>query len=275
MAAQPTRVISKAKLLALVKASEACSSRMAEERQALGTKFESATTSDNFNPKALRVLMPLLRMDPGPQAHLWRTILLYAEHLDIGTQADLEDIANARPNSQASGGEGGGGDDDAEGEGGGGDDDAEGEGEGGEDDGGIEAQSLADAMVGALNQADAVDSVLDGVSSTPELARFKAALQDATTSEAVNKGLEAFTFDHPTMSDEAIAMAQDRLMQLHPVTGDEPANSNAPAEEAAAPAETAPKKRVSKPRPKSPAAEAARSIGIGSEFGQPLSGKPH
>jgi hypothetical protein len=238
---QKARQIGKAKLLQLVKAAEACTSRMGEERQALGAKFEAAATSDNFDAKALRPLLPLLKMEAGPQAHRWRTMCLYAEHLGIGAQGDLEDVIRNSEAGDEDGGEGG---------------------EGGDgDDGADEAEN------------DPVDQVLAGIVS-PELGRFRTSIAGATAPEAVNKGLERFTEDHPDQADEALAIATERLEAIAAEqSGGEDLRPDALRDaakvEAGQVADIA-KERAKRPRkPRSPAAEAAQANGIGGDpFGQ-------
>lgn len=240
--AQPARQISAAKLKQLVKASDACNSRMAEERQALGAKFEAAATADNFSVKAFRIVKPLLKLEPGPQAHLWRTVLLYAEHLGIGAQGDLEDVINAREAADEDGGEGGEGGDE------GGEHEDEGE------DGG-----------------DPVDQLLANM-DTPALGRFRSAIQEAATPEAVNKGLENFTENHPSLAEEALTIATARIEAIGAEQGGgedlrPDALRTAAATIAGQVADIA-KERAKRPRkPRSPAAENAAALG-GSEFGK-------
>lgn len=208
MASNPpkARQIGKQALLTLVKQTDQAKSRMAEERGALGAKYEAAATKDNFNAKALRPLLPLLKMEAGPQAHLWRTILLYADHLGIGAQSDLEDYANGRG---ADGSEDEGDEED--------EDNGEGEGDGAEGSEAeaaervAEARSLADEQTsGAAPEGDPVDSILANMVS-PALGRFRTSLESAVTIEAVNKGLERFTADNPDEADAALEIAQARV----------------------------------------------------------------
>ncbi len=244
--AQPARQISAAKLKQLVKAADACNSRMAEERQALGAKFEAASTADNFSVKAFRIVKPLLKLEPGPQAHLWRTVLLYAEHLGIGAQGDLEDVINASQAADEDGGEGGEGGDEGE----------------HEDEGG--------------DGGDPVDQLLANM-DTPALGRFRSAIQEAVTAEAVNKGLENFTENHPSLAEEALTIATARLEAIGAEQGGgedlrPDALRKADTTTAGQVADIA-KERAKLPRkPRSPAAENAAALG-GSEFGK-ADGKP-
>lgn len=252
--AQPARQISKAKLLQLVKAADQCNSRMAEERGALGAKFEAAATADNFSAKALRVLLPLRKLEPGPQAHLWRTILLYAEFLDIGTQGDLEDVINADAARDAA-------DED------GGEDAAE---------RAADARSLAEEGEDGTVEQDPVDSVLAGM-DVPEIGRFRASITEAGTADAVSKGLERFTEDHPDLADKALEIAQTRLGEINAEIGGgedlratttQEAEAATLAQEAKAAADTAPDgkpKRASRAKPRSPAVDAAHANGVGGD----------
>lgn len=249
--AQPARQISAAKLKNLLKAAEACNSRMAEERQALGAKFEAAETADNFNVKAFRIIRQLAKMDPGPQAHLWRTICLYAEHLDIGAQSDLEDVIDAQKAAEERGGGGEGGDE--------GDEDGGGEAGGGDDEG--EGQDAA---------GDPVDELLANM-DTPALGRFRSAIQDAVTPEAVNKGLENFTANYPSAADEALVIATARLEAIAAEQGGgedlRPDSLRKAATTEAGQVADIAKERAKRPRrPRSPAAENAAALG-GSDFG--------
>lgn len=263
---QPARQISKGKLLQLVKAADQCSSRMAEERGALGAKFEAAATADNFNAKAFRFLRPLLKMEAGPQAHLWRTIMLYASHLDIGTQSDIEDVINEDAAREA--GEEDGSEDAAERP--------------------ADARSLADEDEDAGDQTDPVGDVLAGM-DVPEVGRFRTYIQEAGTVEAVSVALERFSSDHPDHAKAALSIAQLRLETINAELGGgedlraktvqdgEKANLEQTADAAAAaPAEAPAKPKRTRSKPSSPAVDAARSNGIGDTFGaaSPKPGAP-
>jgi hypothetical protein len=201
---QKARQIGKDKLLGLVKLIDHANSRMAEERGALGGKLEAAATSDNFDAKALRPLLPLLKLDTGPQAHRWRTILLYADHLGIGAQSDLEDYMDG----DAGKGEGGE-DEDDEDDG----DGAEAAGSDGDQEAVADARALASEATGGEPEADPIAAVLGGM-TTPALGRFRTSLVDCVTVEAVNRGLERFTADHPDDAEAALDLAQARLEEL-------------------------------------------------------------
>lgn len=265
---QPARQIGKQSLLTLVKKTQQTNQRLATERGALGAIYEKAATSENFNATALRPLLPLLKMEPGPQAHLWRTICLYAEHLGIGTQGDLEDAIAA---SEA------GDDGDEEG-----DDDGDGSETGAEDAGG-DPEAVADARALAEEataeeepDADPVAAVL-GNMDTPAMGRFRTSLQDASTAEAVNKGLERFTADHPELAEQALEAATDRLEEIgREAGGGEDLRSTAQRDaEAQGVADTAHATTGRKPRkPRASTRKDAGAIGqepaganLGSEFG--------
>lgn len=251
--AQPARQISKGKLLQLVKLTDQCNSRMAEERGALGAKYEAAATADNFNAKAFRALRPLLKMEPGPQSHLWRTMLLYAEHLGIGAQGDIEDVINA--DAAREGGEEDGSEDAAE--------------------RAADARSLADEDEDGTVEDDPVDSVLAGM-DVPEIGRFRASILEAGTADAVSKGLERFTEDHPALADKALEIAQARLGEINAELGGgedlrptstQEAEAETLAQEAKAAADTAPadKPKRNRTKARSPAVDAAHANGIGGD----------
>ena len=136
--------------------------------------------------------------------HRWRTICLYAEHLGIGAQSDLEDFIGSE--------NGEGGDEDEDG-----DDDGDGAEEAAGDD---RSEAVADARALAAEatgeaepEPDPIAAVLGNMTS-PALGRFRASLAECVTLEAVNRGLERFTADNPDDAEDALTMAQARLEQI-------------------------------------------------------------
>lgn len=265
MASKPpqARQIGKQKLLDLVKKTQQTNARLAEERGALGATYEKAATADNFNAKALRPLLPLLKMDPGPQAHLWRTIMLYADHLGIGAQSDLEDYANGQQGEEGEEGDGDGAETGAEDS-------------GGDEEAVADARALAEEATTEEPEVDPVAAVL-GNMDTPAMGRFRTSLGNAVTAEAVNKGLERFTEDHPELAEQALEAATDRLEEIgREAGGGEDLRSTAQRDaEAQGVADTAHATTGRKPRkPRASTRKDAGAIGqeqaganIGSEFG--------
>jgi len=239
---KPARVIGKKKLEQLLKAQNAANSRMAEERGALGNKLKAAEENDHLNLKAFRIIKPLYNMDVGKREHLWRDILLYGELLGFGAQLDLVDEARraaARDESEED----------------------EGNEEGGEEES-TEEQPASDPVADVLAGMD-----------VPEVGRFRAAIAEALTGDAINAGLERFCNDHPEHAEQALGIAQERLAALAADQGGgedlrptalregEQATAQQTAEAAAATST----KRTRK-RPASPAVDAARDAGVNSSI---------
>lgn len=85
------RVTPKSKVLQLYKRKSAMNSRIGEERASYGAAVEKAVESEYLDKVAFDVVTRLAKMDAGKAARHFRNIEIYAEHLGIGAQGDLED----------------------------------------------------------------------------------------------------------------------------------------------------------------------------------------
>jgi len=96
------KIINRSKFLALLKANEAMSSAVAEERQAWGEKLRKAEEQEGLDRKAFALARPFKRMDSQKAEYLWRNFKIYVEeYLEIGRQADLGDLADAARDADA------------------------------------------------------------------------------------------------------------------------------------------------------------------------------
>jgi hypothetical protein len=246
------RVIAAPKLQSLLTTSKAADHRASEERGRAAAKSKAAVESDYLDQRAFAVVKRVSKLDSHLQVITLRNIQLYADLVEVGTQMDIEDAIAAkeeedRGSNRASPGE---------------QYDIEGDEAGEVGEAGEEIEEVA---------AEPTEKVRSGRRKERVLAQFSEALSEATDMEGVSGGLDNFVADHPEFEEEAIGLARARLKAISEAqSGGEdlrpPGNTEAGKLDAAQEereVEKKPRGRPRKPRPESPAAQAAADLGFG------------
>ena len=242
------RVIAAPKLQQLLTTSKAADHRASEERGRAAAKIKAAVESDYLDQRAFAIVKRLSKLDSHLQVITLRNIQLYADLVEVGTQMDIEDAIAAKEEEERGSNRPGRGEQyDIEGD-------------------EVSAEEEPEEVA-----AEPTEKVRSGRRKERMLKQFEEALAEASDMEAVSGGLDRFVEDHPDFEEEAIGLARARLKaigeaqsggeDLRPPANTEAGKLDAVQEERAV--EKKPRGRPRKPRPESPAAQAASDLGFG------------
>jgi hypothetical protein len=169
----------------------AAAKRNAAENGTVGTRVKALQEAHpGFSAQAFAKAYHFWKMDPGKRAHELRAFDLYRDMLGLDEQGDLEDVIASR-NTDADG-----------------------------NDTRTPIEQVMDGRPQAAAMAQAmgkVDSPLAGIPRDqwrPDLIKFAEGIADVDADQ-VNRALDRFTTDYPELADQALELAQDRLIDLN------------------------------------------------------------